>query len=96
MAKSSSIATAFGLNRELANFTLEAQINQITPKIKHLNNSEGKAIDEINKCIVSYEKYCEEINELFSATEYYLYNAIKNLDNCDDEMAEQARGLNKG
>ena len=81
---------------ELKTFQAQAYMNQITPKIKHLNNSKGKAIDEINTCIDLYETYCDQINELYSATEFYLKRAYSNSQKNEHDMANQAKGMNKG
>ena len=82
-----------GFERGLKDFQARSYMNEITPKIKHLNNSKGRAIDEINSCIDLYETYCNQINELYSATEFYLRRAYGNMQKNDNEMASR---INKG
>ena len=74
----------FGFEKQINAFDSAMSATQITGKSPQLKGSEGNAIDSINKCIIDYDEYCANLNEVFAATSRYLHKALNNIESCED------------
>lgn len=59
-------------------------------------NSKGSAINEIDRCLRSYDAYVENIKRVYSSTSNYLQNALTNLEQCEDDNIAIVKGNKQG
>lgn len=64
-------------------FRSECGINKVTERTEELSNSQGKAIEELNKCFSSYNKFCKNLNNVYSSTSSYLIKASASIEKCE-------------
>lgn len=60
-------------------FKTERSENTIDRRLELLTNSKGTAIDEVNKCLQSYNTFCDNLDKVYASTERYLAQALANL-----------------
>lgn len=60
-------------------FKTERSENTFDRRLELLTNSKGTAIDEVNKCLQSYNTFCDNLDKVYASTERYLAQALANL-----------------
>lgn len=73
-----------GLNQMIGLFDSDLSAHHISDKTNKLTKEEGAAIDEINACFDSFDNYCTNINNLYSATSSYLHKVSYNINLCEE------------
>ena len=68
----------------------------IDAEVQSFTNSEGKAINEINRCLRSYYEYTDNIKRVYSSTSNYLLTALSNLEQCEGDNIVIAKGNKQG
>ncbi len=72
------------LDKTIKMFETDRSAHHINDTSEKLSKSEGKAINEINDCLRSFDDYCANINDLYTATSNYLNKVLNNIDLCEE------------
>ncbi|MBO7424792.1 MAG: hypothetical protein J6U23_03885 [Clostridiales bacterium] len=64
-------------------FESECGNNKVTERTEEFSNSEGIAIEELNKCFKSYNDFCKNLNNVYSSTSNYLMKASASIEACE-------------
>ncbi|MBO7453191.1 MAG: hypothetical protein J6U54_22900 [Clostridiales bacterium] len=73
-----------GLDQMIRLFETDRSSHHIYDTSEKLSKSAGKAIDEINNCFTSFDDYCTNINNLYTATSSYLHKVAYNISLCEE------------
>ncbi len=67
-------------------FIKMSETNKLEGFFDKIDSSTGKSIAGINKCVKEYKNYCDNINEIYLATAYYLQKAYNNIESCEETI----------